>query len=286
MTNGKWTLRYLAALDGGPRGTWCSVQNLRDLEDCKKRLSMIRERNPGARVGQVQAIDPDRQLASAQLATGRSDPSDNDLDNVRAALFAEAVRPIASNPELREQLAGWVEDGLTDVLRTEGVGAIAFTPLAQGLLTGKYLADGTAERAQKRGSLPDKPLSEEGLAVLRGLNEIAVERGQSLAQMAKAKNEEPWDVFFKLVKAGAFALPESMSEENKLEAIREEFVSFCTDVGPSSSVIASHPRAYGSFPRLLSHYVRDLGTISLERAIAQLMQHSRSAASAAVAAVA
>ncbi|MEJ1088428.1 L-glyceraldehyde 3-phosphate reductase [Microbacterium sp. Mu-80] len=78
----------------------------------------------------------------------------------------------------------WVEDGLTDVLRTEGVGAIAFTPLAQGLLTGKYLADGTAERAQKRGSLPDKPLSEEGLAVLRGLNEIAVERGQSLAQMA------------------------------------------------------------------------------------------------------
>ncbi|MGF2950535.1 L-glyceraldehyde 3-phosphate reductase [Microbacterium alcoholitolerans] len=78
----------------------------------------------------------------------------------------------------------WVEDGLTDALRTEGVGAIAFTPLAQGLLTDKYLADGTAERAQKRGSLPDKPLSEEGLAVLRGLNDIAAERGQTLAQMA------------------------------------------------------------------------------------------------------
>jgi N-acyl-D-amino-acid deacylase len=93
--------------------------------------------------------------------------------------------------------------------------------------------------------------------------------GQSLAQMAKAKNEDPWDVFFKLVRAGAFALPESMSEENKLLAIREEFVSFCTDVGPSSSAIASHPRAYGSFPRLLAHYVRDLGAISLERAVAQ-----------------
>ncbi|UNK72514.1 L-glyceraldehyde 3-phosphate reductase [Microbacterium sp. H1-D42] len=78
----------------------------------------------------------------------------------------------------------WVEDGLTDVLRAEGVGAIAFTPLAQGLLTGKYLADGTAERAQKRGSLSDKPLSDEGLAVLRGLNEIAADRGQTLAQMA------------------------------------------------------------------------------------------------------
>ncbi|WP_298865378.1 L-glyceraldehyde 3-phosphate reductase [uncultured Microbacterium sp.] len=78
----------------------------------------------------------------------------------------------------------WVEDGLIDTLRAEGVGAIAFTPLAQGLLTGKYLGDGTAVRAQKRGSLPDRPLSEEGLAVLRGLNDIAAERGQSLAQMA------------------------------------------------------------------------------------------------------
>ncbi|WP_336646800.1 L-glyceraldehyde 3-phosphate reductase [Microbacterium sp. USHLN186] len=78
----------------------------------------------------------------------------------------------------------WVEDGLTDALRAGGVGAIAFTPLAQGLLTGKYLADGTAQRAQKRGSLPDRPVSEEGLAVLRGLNDIAADRGQTLAQMA------------------------------------------------------------------------------------------------------
>lgn len=78
----------------------------------------------------------------------------------------------------------WVEDGLTDTLRSAGVGAIAFTPLAQGLLTGKYLGDGTAERAQKRGSLPDRPVSEEGLAVLRGLNDIAADRGQTLAQLA------------------------------------------------------------------------------------------------------
>ncbi|OZB77281.1 MAG: hypothetical protein B7X41_21210 [Microbacterium sp. 14-71-5] len=64
------------------------------------------------------------------------------------------------------------------------MGAIAFTPLAQGLLTDKYLGDGTAARAQKRGSLPDKPLSDEGLAILRALNELARERGQSLAQLA------------------------------------------------------------------------------------------------------
>jgi L-glyceraldehyde 3-phosphate reductase len=70
------------------------------------------------------------------------------------------------------------------VLRQEGMGAIAFTPLAQGLLTDKYLGGGPADRAQKRGSLPDLPLSEAGLATLRGLDVIAKERGQTLAQMA------------------------------------------------------------------------------------------------------
>ncbi|MDX2375857.1 L-glyceraldehyde 3-phosphate reductase [Microbacterium sp. LRZ72] len=78
----------------------------------------------------------------------------------------------------------WVEDGLTGVLRQEGLGAIAFTPLAQGLLTDKYLGDAPAERAQKRWSFPDKSLSERGIATLRGLDVIAKERGQSLAQMA------------------------------------------------------------------------------------------------------
>src|SRR5205807_959851 len=94
--------------------------------------------------------------------------------------------------------------------------------------------------------------------------------GRSLAEMAKARSEDPWDTFFNLVKTGAFALPESMSEANKLRLLREEFVSFCTDVGPAGgSLIASHPRAFGTFPRLLSRYVRELGGISLPRAIAQ-----------------
>ncbi|CAH0187690.1 MULTISPECIES: aldo/keto reductase [unclassified Microbacterium] len=78
----------------------------------------------------------------------------------------------------------WIEPELTETLRSEGLGAIAFTPLAQGLLTDKYLGDGTAQRAQKRGSLPDKPLSAEALGILRSLNEIAGERDQTLAQMA------------------------------------------------------------------------------------------------------
>jgi len=91
-----------------------------------------------------------------------------------------------------------------------------------------------------------------------------------LAAIAKATKEDPWDTFFKLVQSQAFALPETMTDANKILAMQQNFVSFCTDVGPAGgSRISSHPRAYGSFPRLLSRYVRDLGAISLERAVAQ-----------------
>ncbi|MDA0588329.1 MAG: serine hydrolase [Planctomycetota bacterium] len=94
--------------------------------------------------------------------------------------------------------------------------------------------------------------------------------GKTVAEIAKASDEEPWDTFFNLVRSGAFALPQSMTDANKILAMQQDFVSFCTDVGPAGgSRIASHPRAFGSFPRLLSRYVRDLGAITLERAIAQ-----------------
>src|SRR5262249_23052139 len=79
------------------------------------------------------------------------------------------------------------------------------------------------------------------------------------------------DVFFDTCRMNAFALPQTMTEANVIKAMREEFVSFCTDVGPAGgSSIASHPRAFGAFPRVLSRFVRDLGVISLERAVAQL----------------
>ncbi|MHC4996823.1 MAG: serine hydrolase domain-containing protein, partial [Planctomycetota bacterium] len=61
-----------------------------------------------------------------------------------------------------------------------------------------------------------------------------------------------------------------MSDANKILAMQQEFVAFCTDVGPAgASRGASHPRGFGAFPRLMSRYVRDLGAISLERAVAQ-----------------
>ena len=80
----------------------------------------------------------------------------------------------------------WIEQGLLDVLETEGVGCIVFSPLAQGMLTDKYLTGipensraATAEHYLHRDYLND-----ENLAKVRGLNEIARRRGQSLAQMA------------------------------------------------------------------------------------------------------
>jgi L-glyceraldehyde 3-phosphate reductase len=81
----------------------------------------------------------------------------------------------------------WIEGGLLDVLGSEGIGCIAFSPLAQGMLTNKYLG-GIPEgsRASQGKSLSPDLLTDETLAHVRRLNDIAQERGQSLAQMALA----------------------------------------------------------------------------------------------------
>jgi L-glyceraldehyde 3-phosphate reductase len=79
------------------------------------------------------------------------------------------------------------EQGLLDVLGKEGVGAIAFTPLAQGLLTDRYLRGIPADsRASKAVFLKESDISEDRLTQIRALNELAAQRGQSLSQMALA----------------------------------------------------------------------------------------------------
>jgi L-glyceraldehyde 3-phosphate reductase len=81
----------------------------------------------------------------------------------------------------------WIERDLLDVLEDEGVGCIAFSPLAQGLLSGKYLT-GVPEdsRVRSGNSFSEELLSEENLGRVRRLNDVAARRGQSLAQMALA----------------------------------------------------------------------------------------------------
>ena len=80
----------------------------------------------------------------------------------------------------------WVEGGLLDVLEEEGVGCIPFSPLAQGLLTNKYLhgIPEDSRAAKPTGFLQQESVNEETVSKIRRLNDIATQRGQTLAQMA------------------------------------------------------------------------------------------------------
>jgi L-glyceraldehyde 3-phosphate reductase len=107
----------------------------------------------------------------------------------RTAQAAQILRqlgtPLLIHQPSYSMLNRWIEGGLLDVLAEEGVGCIAFSPLAQGVLTGKY-ADGIPEgsRASQGSSLSAGQLSEQTLAHVAALGEIAKARGQSLAQLA------------------------------------------------------------------------------------------------------
>jgi L-glyceraldehyde 3-phosphate reductase len=103
------------------------------------------------------------------------------------AILRDLGAPLLINQPSYSMLNRWIEDSLLDVLGNEGVGCIAFSVLAQGLLTDRYLEGIPAgSRAAREGSLTSGMLSDENLARVRALNDIAVGRGQSLAQMAIA----------------------------------------------------------------------------------------------------
>jgi L-glyceraldehyde 3-phosphate reductase len=106
-----------------------------------------------------------------------------------AALLNEWKVPLLIHQPAYNLLNRWVEKDLLDTTEALGAGVIAFTPLAQGLLTDKYLNGVPADARVNRpggGSLQAKHLSEANLAHVRALNEIAKRRGQSLAQLALA----------------------------------------------------------------------------------------------------
>ena len=103
------------------------------------------------------------------------------------AILQELGTPLLIHQPSYSMFNRWIEGGLLDVLDTEGVGCIAFSVLAQGLLTDRYL-DGIppGSRASLGGSLTSDMLSAENLGRIRALNDIAQGRSQSLAQMAIA----------------------------------------------------------------------------------------------------
>lgn len=122
------------------------------------------------------------------------------ISNYRPAQAKEAIdilkrlgTPLLIHQPNYSMFDRWIEDGLQDVLEEGGVGSIVFSPLAQGLLTDKYLKGIPADSrvansavANKNSFLRESALTPERLDVIRRLNELAVERGQTLAQMALA----------------------------------------------------------------------------------------------------
>jgi L-glyceraldehyde 3-phosphate reductase len=104
-----------------------------------------------------------------------------------AAILRQLGTPLLIHQPSYSLLNRWIEGGLLDVLGEEGIGCIVFSPLAQGLLTDRYL-DGVpaGSRASREGSLTSDMLTDETLAKVRALRGVAQRRGQSLAQMALA----------------------------------------------------------------------------------------------------
>src|SRR5205085_6985902 len=104
-----------------------------------------------------------------------------------AQILRDLGTPLLIHQPSYSMLNRWIEDELLDVLERRGVGAIVFSPLAQGLLTNKYLGGVPEDSRLRRGNyFSESMITDENLVRVRALNEIAQRRGQSLAQMAIA----------------------------------------------------------------------------------------------------
>jgi L-glyceraldehyde 3-phosphate reductase len=113
---------------------------------------------------------------------------DAEQTKVAAKLLRDLGTPCLIHQPKYSMFDRWIEDGLLDVLGNEGIGGIAFCPLAQGLLTDRYLhgIPSDSRAGKPHGFLKKNDIDEHRLTQIRALGAIAAERGQSLAQMALA----------------------------------------------------------------------------------------------------
>ncbi|ULL17733.1 L-glyceraldehyde 3-phosphate reductase [Paenibacillus sp. H1-7] len=179
----------------GPYGEWGSRKNLlSSLDQSLKRMGL-----EYVDIFYSHRFDPDTPLEETMMALDQAVRQGKALyvgiSQYRPDKTEEAIRilkelgtPLLIHQPVYSMLNRWIEDGLQDVLQEHGVGSIAFCPLAQGLLTSKYL-NGIPEgsRAAKPSTfLKEGDVTEDKVAKARKLNEIAAQRGQSLAQMSLA----------------------------------------------------------------------------------------------------
>ena len=179
----------------GPYGEWGSRKNLlASLDQSLKRMGL-----EYVDIFYSHRLDPDtpleETLGALDTAVKQGKALYAGISSYSAARTAEAAAilkahqvPILIHQPSYSMLNRWVEKGLLDVLEKEGIGCIAFSPLAQGMLSDKYLSGVPAgSRAATPGTYLDKKLiTEENRRHIRALNEVARGRGQSLAQMALA----------------------------------------------------------------------------------------------------
>jgi L-glyceraldehyde 3-phosphate reductase len=152
------------------------------------------------------------------------------------AILRSLGTPLLIHQPSYSMLNRWIEDGLLDVLGELGVGCIVFSPLAQGMLTDKYLNGIPSDsRAAQSGSFSPDLLSDEALERIRGLNEIAQQRGQSLAQLALAWTLRDPRVTSALIGASSVAqLEANVASLERLDLSDEELAAidrFAVDTG-------------------------------------------------------
>lgn len=178
----------------GPYGEWGSRKHLlSSLDQSLKRMGV-----DYVDVFYSHRYDPETPLEETMMALDTAVRSGRALyvgissygpekTRAAAAILRELKTPFVLHQPSYSMLNRWVEISLLDVLEQEGVGCIAFSPLAQGLLTTKYLHGVPASsRASQDGSFHKTMLSERNLSHVSSLNQIALQRGQSLAQMSLA----------------------------------------------------------------------------------------------------
>ncbi|HEU5030463.1 MAG TPA: L-glyceraldehyde 3-phosphate reductase [Spirillospora sp.] len=148
-----------------------------------------------------------------------------------ARVLREMGTPLLIHQPSYSMLNRWIEGGLLGTLEEEGVGCIAFSPLAQGMLTGKYLG-GIPEgsRASRNTSFSSDLLTEENVRHVRTLDEIARGRGQSLAQMALAWSLRDARVTSALIGASSVAqLEENLAALDRLDFTPDELEAIDRD---------------------------------------------------------
>jgi L-glyceraldehyde 3-phosphate reductase len=142
------------------------------------------------------------------------------------AILHELGTPLVIHQPSYSMLNRWIEPELLDTLGELGIGCIVFSPLAQGMLTDKYL-NGIPEgsRASRSGSLSPNLINDQSLAKIRALNEIAARRGQSLAQLALAWTLRDPRVTSTLIGASSVAqLEANVAALDKLDLSDDELV--------------------------------------------------------------